>query len=124
MRANGNRANVRGGALWAAALLLVGWAAMGCRRESQPARLAQALTSSSNASNFNGTAIAAGRSIWFSSVIKVSGVGSTPAHLFVSSQHIAFTANGVDYDLPVPDGIVTITPGATKIGRASCRERV
>ena len=66
-----------------------------------------------NASNFNGTAIDAGRTLWFSSVFKVSGVGTSPAHLVVSSSHITFTANGVGYDIPVPDGVVTIDPSAT-----------
>jgi hypothetical protein len=86
----------------------------GCQHHDPVDKSAQAVTSgSSNASNFNGTPIAAGNWIWFSSVFKVSGMGSTPAHLYVTSQHIAFAANGVNYDLPVPDGIVTITPGAT-----------
>src|SRR4051812_41677955 len=89
-------------------------AGVGCERRDPVEKSAQAVTTgSSNASNFNGTAIAAGSSIWFSSVFKVSGVGSAPVRVFVSSQHIAFSANGVSYDLPVPDGLVTITPGAT-----------
>jgi hypothetical protein len=95
------------------ALALAG-ALIGCQRREPVEQFAQAVTSgSSSASNFNGTAIAAGRTIWFTSVFKVSGLGSAPAHLYVTSQHIAFSANGVSYDLPVPDGIVTITPGAT-----------
>jgi len=89
-------------------------AGAGCQHRDPLEKSAKAVTSgSSNASNFNGTAIAAGSSIWFSSVFKVNGLGSAPAHLYVTSQHIAFTANGVSYDLPVPDGIVTITPGST-----------
>ena len=39
--------------------------------------IASADTAVSNSSNFNGTAIAAGRTVWFTSVFKVSGVGSS-----------------------------------------------
>src|SRR5678809_1335424 len=93
-------------------VLAAAGALVGCERRVPVERSAHAVTAG-NASNFNGTAIAAGRTIWFTSVFKVSGLGSAPAHLYVTSQHIAFAANGVSYDLPVPDGIVTITPGAT-----------
>jgi hypothetical protein len=62
---------------------------------------------------FNGTPIAAGDTLWFSSVIKVSGVGSSPAHVIISSSSIQFTANNVSYSLPVPDGVLTIDPSAT-----------
>src|SRR5580704_7480691 len=68
---------------------------------------------SSITSNFNGTPIPAGDDIWFSSVAKVQGVGSSPATLDVTNQTISFTANNVAYTVNVPDSNITLTPGAT-----------
>jgi hypothetical protein len=78
-------------------------------------KMAMALqgTSVVNTSNFNGTPIPAGRYIWFTSVIKVSGVGSSPAQLFLTDSSIQFSANGQSYSLPVPDARVLIDPQAT-----------
>jgi YD repeat-containing protein len=83
-------------------------------RDSASARIVQALTIPvvSNASNFNGTAIPAGRFIWFSSVMKVSGVGSQPVHIYFNKAKIQFTAGSTPYSLPVPDAEVTIDPAA------------
>ena len=64
-------------------------------------------------SNFNGTAIPAGASIWFNSVAKVSGLGSGTVHLNVVNQSISFTANGTAYNLAVPDSDITFSPTAT-----------
>jgi streptogramin lyase len=66
---------------------------------------------SSISSNFNGTAIAAGSTIWFSSVMKVSGVGSSPVTLKLTNSTISFTADGTPYTVAVPNSAVTITPG-------------
>jgi hypothetical protein len=68
---------------------------------------------SSIASNFNGTAIGAGDSVWFSSVFKVNGLGSNPVSLHVTNQTISFSANGTNYNLNVPDDSITISPTAT-----------
>jgi hypothetical protein len=68
---------------------------------------------SSISSNFNGTAIPAGDDIWFSSVAKVQGVGSSPVTIHVTNQTISFTANSTNYTVAVPDSTVTLTPGAT-----------
>jgi hypothetical protein len=65
------------------------------------------------ASNFNGTAIPAGSTVWFSSVFKFSGVGSDPVTLSVTNQTISFTANGANTTLSVPNSVVTIDPSAT-----------
>lgn len=70
-------------------------------------------TISSIRSNFNGTAIPAGRTIWFSSVFKVSGLGADPVTLHVTSQTIAFSAAGTDYTLSVPDAAITFSPTVT-----------
>jgi RHS repeat-associated protein len=64
-------------------------------------------------SNFNGTGIAAGDSIWFNSVMKVSGVPSTGATITVSGATVQFTANGTAYNLPVPDSVITFSSSAS-----------
>ena len=46
-------------------------------------------------SNFNGTAVSAGSSIWFNSVVKVSGVGSAGATVHVDHSTIDYTVGGV-----------------------------
>ena len=69
--------------------------------------------SSSIASNFNGTGIPAGDSIWFSSVFKASGLGSQPVRIFLRSASVQFTAAANTYKLPVPDATITLSPTAT-----------
>jgi hypothetical protein len=69
------------------------------------------------ASNFNGTAIAAGSFIWFSAALKVQGVGSQGATITFSKQSIRFMANGFLYDTAnasMPDSSVTISPSFTQ----------
>lgn len=63
--------------------------------------------------NFNGTAIAAGDSVWFSSVGKVSGQRSSPVTIFIRKATITFTANGTNFNVAVPDANVTFDPNAT-----------
>lgn len=73
------------------------------------------LTETANASNFNGTAIAAGNYVWFTSVVKVTGVPSgTKARIFFPNSHIDFSVGGTGYHLPVPSGILTIDPAVTQ----------
>jgi hypothetical protein len=64
-------------------------------------------------SNFNGTAIPAGDSLWFNSVFKANGLGSSPVTLHVTNQTIVFSANGTTYHLNVPDDTITFSPTAT-----------
>ena len=64
-------------------------------------------------SNFNGTAIAGGNYIWFNSVLKPSGLGSSTVKIFIRSSSIQFTAHGISYNLPVPDATITFSPAAT-----------
>ena len=66
-------------------------------------------TFSAITSNFNGTAIPGGDYIWFSSVGKVTGVGSTPVTIHITNQTITF--NGTTLNLP--DTTLVLTPGAT-----------
>ena len=69
-------------------------------------------------SNFNGTAIAAGSTVWFNSVLKVSGLGAAPVTLDVVNGEIDFTANGTAYAVAVPNATITFTPGATTAATA------
>jgi hypothetical protein len=64
-------------------------------------------------SNFNGTAIAAGDSIWFNGVTKVSGLSASPTTIFVTHATITFTANGKTYLLTVPDSEITFSTSTT-----------
>jgi hypothetical protein len=94
-------------------LLLVGTSAF-----AHPFKCTSAITS-----NFNGTAIAAGDYVWFNAVLKVNGLGSTPATVFVTHPSITFTANGQPYKLKVPDSQIMFssltTVATTKFTRLS-----
>jgi hypothetical protein len=70
-------------------------------------------TLSSISGNFNGTAIPAGDSVWFSSVAKVQGAHSSPVTIDVTDQTISFTANGTAYTLSVPNTSLVLSPTAT-----------
>jgi hypothetical protein len=75
--------------------------------------VALADTTSSISANFNGTAITSGDTIWFSSVLKPSGLGVNPVTIFVRKSTIQFTANGTSYNVPVPDANITFNPSVT-----------
>src|SRR5262249_5430019 len=65
-------------------------------------------------SNFNGTAITQNKYIWFSSVLKVSGLSSSTTTPVLSvTQYIDFTATGKTFPLPVPDSRLTFDPTVT-----------
>lgn len=69
---------------------------------------------SSITASFNGTAIPAGRTIWFSSALTASGLpktGSVTIH--VEDAAIDFTAGGTAYHVAVPNGVIVLTAGAT-----------
>jgi len=104
-------------------LMVVGLLSQACQRESatqsfehggsRSTAVASADTAVSNPSNFNGTAIASGRTIWFTSVFKVSGVGSSGATINVAPSKITFTAGTTPYTVNVPAAVVSIDPHAT-----------
>ena len=71
-------------------------------------------TVSAITAGFNGTAIAAGNSIWFNSAARVAGLGAGTATLTVSDATVSFTANGTAYTVNVPDTTVTFTSLATR----------
>jgi hypothetical protein len=62
--------------------------------------------------NFNGTAIPAGRTIWFNSVIKPQFSSGSPVTVYFRHQVIHFTANSSTFDLAVPDASITFDPSA------------
>jgi hypothetical protein len=70
-------------------------------------------TSSTITANFNPTPIAAGNTIWFSSIASFGGLGSSPVTVHFDNGAIDFTAGGTPYHLLVPNGVVVITPGST-----------
>jgi hypothetical protein len=72
------------------------------------------LCSNTISSNFNGTALAGGTTLWFSSVLNVKGLPSnSPVTVFVTHASISFTANGVTYHLKVPNSSITFSPSTT-----------
>lgn len=73
---------------------------------------------SSITGNFNGTAIPANDSLWFSSVAKVQGLGTAPATIHIINQSISFDANGTSYQYAVPDTTLTLSPSATTAATA------
>src|SRR5262245_52793175 len=83
------------------------------RLDAQPLEDRTTPTVSSITSNFNGTAIPAGDYLWFSSVAKVSGLGTAPATVHVTNQSVSFTAGGIQYFVPIPDSTVVFQPAAS-----------
>ena len=66
-------------------------------------------------SNFNGTAVPAGDTVWFNSVVKVSGVPASGATLHLSNAEVDFTSKtGVAYALSLPNAALTFSPTATQ----------
>lgn len=71
-------------------------------------------TSSSIKSNFNGTAIPAGDTIWFTAVLKLNGtVPRSPVNIAVHKSTIQFVAGSTNYSLNVPGAVVTFSPAVT-----------
>jgi len=66
------------------------------------------------ASNFNGTPISAGTTIWFNAVVKVNGLPTNGATVSTTNGAIQFTANGTSYTLPVPPSTITFSASATQ----------
>ena len=73
------------------------------------------ICTSSIASNFNGTSIAAGDYVWFNSVFRPKGVpssGTTTIQLM--SATAIFRANGTDYIVSLPPAEITFSPSVTQ----------
>jgi hypothetical protein len=89
-------------------------AGLGLLAAASGAREARAQSSGASAisSNFNGTAIPGGDWIWFTSVLKVHGLGSAPVTIgFMGS--IEFSVDQTQYIVPVPSALVTFSPFVT-----------
>jgi hypothetical protein len=69
----------------------------------------------SASSSFNATAVPAGDTLWFNSVISsVNGVGTSPVTVTVTNQTITFTdSTAGTVNLSLPNAVITLTPGAT-----------
>ena len=85
----------------------------GVTSEALASQAASQATASSISMNFNGAPIAAGSTIWFNSVVDLESPPNAVAHIVVSGGYITFNAKKVGYNLPVPDGVLTIDPSAT-----------
>src|SRR5579872_6599597 len=70
-------------------------------------------TASAIVSNFNGSAVGPGSTLWFSSVMKVNGLGSSPVTLQVTNQEIDYAVSGTSVAVSVPDAQVTLSPTVT-----------
>lgn len=63
--------------------------------------------------NFNGTPIVKGSTIWFSAVLN-PGASIPAGTVWARWGTITFTANGVNYTIPVPNGKIAFKPGITR----------
>jgi hypothetical protein len=82
---------------------------------SASASPAQAAAISSIESNFNGTSIAGGNTIWFSSVFDPpSGTVTTPYTIFFENSTIHINGQGFDQTLNVPNAAITFDPSASQ----------
>lgn len=75
---------------------------------------AQAGVTSSIQSNFNGTAIPGGDTIWFNSVFDIGNVPKTPVTLSITNSTITINGHGVDQTVSVPNAEITFSPTATQ----------
>jgi hypothetical protein len=70
-------------------------------------------TSSSIASNFNGTPIAGGAFIWFNSVLKPHGLGSNPVTVQLQNSSIQFEVGSTSYSVSVPNATIVFSSSTT-----------
>jgi SdrD B-like domain len=71
-------------------------------------------TASSIVASFNGTAIPAGDTVWFSAAVTASGLSKTaPVTVHIDNGAITFTAAGTTYNVPVPNGVLVFNPVGT-----------
>jgi hypothetical protein len=70
-------------------------------------------TASASTVNFNPTPIPAGDTLWFSASLSAAGLGNAPVTLHVENSQVSFTSGGTNYSVPVPNGVIVFTPGAT-----------
>jgi hypothetical protein len=64
-------------------------------------------------SNFNGTAIDGGDTIWFNSVVNVKNLDGAEGVVHFKGSHVKFAASGTPYDVTLPDSAITFSASAT-----------
>jgi serine protease AprX len=72
-----------------------------------------ASSTSSISSGFTSATIRAGSFLWFNSVVKVSGVGSTPVTVNFDNAEAEISMVGQVFKSPIPGAIITFSPSAT-----------
>ena len=96
----------------------------GIAGSKQPISLVGSSMTTSKA-NFTAKPIAAGRTLWFASELTLAkgprdgnnifkDMTSHPVRVLVTNGVITFTANGVNYSIPVPDAMITFSPLVTQ----------
>ena len=96
----------------------------GIAGSKQPISLVGSSMSTSKA-NFTAKPMAAGRTLWFASELTLAkgprdgnnifkDMSSHPVRVLVTNGVITFTANGVNYSIPVPDAMITFSPLVTQ----------
>lgn len=86
---------------------------------ASPALATMFEATSTIASNFNGTAIAAGRTLWFNAVCTVTGLGAQPVTVHVDQSTISYSVSGSPVTITVPESDITLTPGGAELATAS-----
>ena len=71
-----------------------------------------AANSSSISSAFNSTPISANKYIWFNTILRVNGLGSTPVTMVFHNANVAVNVYGQTYNISVPSAVVTYDPAA------------
>src|SRR4051812_43780358 len=95
----------------------------GISGSAQPISLVGSSLSNSKV-NFTPKVIAGGKSLWFASELTLAkgphdannvflDMANHPVRVFVTNGVVTFTANGINYSLPVPDALITFSPTAT-----------
>jgi hypothetical protein len=64
-------------------------------------------------SDFNGTPIAGGNTIWLNSITKITGRSGGPATIFYDSASVTFTVGGTPVTVPIPPAIIKFDASAT-----------
>lgn len=69
--------------------------------------------SATNSSNFNGTSVPAGASLWFNANFTAQHVPSTGVTIDFTQGNISFTAGGTPYSLAVPNARISFSSSAS-----------
>jgi len=70
---------------------------------------------SSITNGFSGSWIQSGGSVWFTANFSAQGIPRAGATVTFTNSTISFVANGVSYNLPVPNGQVIFSPSASTV---------